>query len=250
MPQPRKLHDEFFKRSKAEGYVARSAYKLLEINEKKNLILIGHRVIDLGSAPGSWLQVSEKLTGRRGRVLGIDLQELNHPFGPNVLHFVADVFTTPPEVLLEPFGGRKANVLLSDMAPNTTGHGDDHLSARLCRRVLELAPSILKPGGNLLMKVLEGGDMPALMEETRALFREVGATKPAASRDVSREIFIWAKGFQGTLENDEVPQSPANKHKIAPKAPAGWGSVVADSRSPESKADPKKGESGGASLPG
>ena len=109
---------------------------------------------------------------------------------------VADAFATDPATLLEPLGGTRADALISDMAPNTTGHGDDFLSARLCRRVLELAPYVLRPGGTLVMKVLEGADMPDLIKETRAMFVEAGATKPAASRDVSREIFIWATGFK------------------------------------------------------
>lgn len=83
------------------------------------------------------------------------------------------------------------------MAPSTTGHGDDFLSVRLCRRVLELLPSVLARGGNVLMKVLEGEEFPALLKETKALFKEAGATKPAASRDVSREIFIYGIGFGG-----------------------------------------------------
>lgn len=196
MAQPRKLHDQYFKLAKAEGYVARSAYKLKEINEKKRLIRRGDRVIDLGCAPGSWLQVVEAIIGQGGLAVGIDLQEVRPIFGPRVTTLVADAFATAPAMLLEPLGGKRADVLMSDMAPSTTGHGDDFLSARLCRRVLELAPHVLRPGGNLVMKVLEGADMPDLIKETRAMFSEAGATKPAASRDVSREIFIWATGFK------------------------------------------------------
>ncbi len=196
MAQPRKLHDQYFKLAKAEGYVARSAYKLKEINEKKRLIRRGDRVIDLGCAPGSWLQVVEAIIGQGGLAVGIDLQEVRPIFGPRVTTMVADAFATDPATLLEPLGGTRADALISDMAPNTTGHGDDFLSARLCRRVLELAPHVLRPGGTLVMKVLEGADMPDLIKETRAMFVEAGATKPAASRDVSREIFIWATGFK------------------------------------------------------
>jgi 23S rRNA (uridine2552-2'-O)-methyltransferase len=153
-------------------------------------------VIDLGCAPGSWLQVVEAIIGQGGLAVGIDLQEVRPIFGPRVTTMVADAFATDPATLLEPLGGTRADALISDMAPNTTGHGDDFLSARLCRRVLELAPHVLRPGGTLVMKVLEGADMPDLIKETRAMFVEAGATKPAASRDVSREIFIWATGFK------------------------------------------------------
>jgi 23S rRNA (uridine2552-2'-O)-methyltransferase len=203
MAQPRKLHDHYFKLAKAEGYVARSAYKLLEINEKKRLIRRGNRVIDLGCAPGSWLQVVEEIIGPGGIAMGIDLQEVRPIFGPNVTTVVADAFNTPADVLLAPLGGRPADALISDMAPSTTGHGDDFLSARLCRRVLELAPSVLKMGGNIVMKVLEGADMPDLLKQTRVLFSAAGATKPAASRDVSREIFIWGTGFKAAISRKE-----------------------------------------------
>jgi 23S rRNA (uridine2552-2'-O)-methyltransferase len=204
MPQPRKLHDRFFKQAKAEGYAARSAYKLLEINEKKRLIRPGDRVLDLGCAPGSWLQVIEKIIGERGLAVGIDLQPVDTRYGPRVRVLQDDAFKTDPAALTELIGGR-FNVVLSDMAPSTSGHGDDFLSVRLCRRVLQLLPAVLSPGGHVVMKVLEGEEFPALLKETKALFKEAGATKPAASREVSREIFILGTGYKG--------QQPANPPK-------------------------------------
>lgn len=195
MPAPRKLHDQFFKMAKAEGYLARSAYKLLEIHERKTLIRRGDRVLDLGCAPGSWLQVAEKLVGNSGVVVGIDLQEVTHPFGPRVHTLQDDAFTIDPARLTE-LGGGLFDVLLSDMAPNTTGHGDDLLSARLCRRVLELTPSVLRPGGHLIMKILEGADYPDVLKEAQAMFNEARGFKPKASRDVSREMFINARGLR------------------------------------------------------
>jgi len=195
MPAPRKLHDQFFKMAKAEGYLARSAYKLLEIHERKTLIRRGDRVLDLGCAPGSWLQVAEKLVGNSGVVVGIDLQEVTHPFGPRVHTLQEYAFTIDPARLTE-LGGGLFDVLLSDMAPNTTGHGDDLLSARLCRRVLELTPSVLRPGGHLVMKILEGADYPDVLKEAQAMFNEARGFKPKASRDVSREMFINARGLR------------------------------------------------------
>jgi 23S rRNA (uridine2552-2'-O)-methyltransferase len=198
MPQPRKLHDRFFKQAKAEGYAARSAYKLIEINDKKRLIRRGSRVLDLGCAPGSWLQVVEKIIGPQGLALGIDLQPPTPTtrYGPRIRVLQADAFKIDPKELTD-FAGGRFDVVLSDMAPSTSGHGDDFLSVRLCRRVLELLPAVLAPGGKVLMKVLEGEEFPALLKETKALFKEAGATKPAASRDVSREIFIYGVGFAG-----------------------------------------------------
>lgn len=194
MPAPRKLHDEFFKKAKAEGYVARSAYKLKEIQERKRIVRRGDRVLDLGCAPGSWLQVASELVGGSGIVLGVDLQPVSPVVSGrgNVRTIVGDAFTLDPGAL----GEKPFDVVLSDMAPNTSGHGDDLLSTRLCRRVLELCSARLRPGGNLAMKVLEGAEFPALLKETRALFAEAGAFKPRSSRDVSREIFLVAKGFR------------------------------------------------------
>lgn len=192
------LHDEYFKRAKAEGYVARSAYKLLEIQDRHRLIRAGMRVLDLGCAPGSWLQVCERLVGAAGRVVGIDLQETRAPLGGAVRTMVGDAFATQPAALFELAGSaQRFDVLLSDMAPNTSGHGDDLLSARLCRRVLELSPLVLRPGGSLAMKVLEGAEYPALLRETAGMFRACKGLKPRASRDVSREMFIVAEGFRG-----------------------------------------------------
>lgn len=207
VPQPRKLHDRFFKQAKAEGYVARSAYKLIEIDDKKRILRRGSYVLDLGCAPGSWLQVVEQRIGPKGLALGIDLQEVATPYGETVKVVQGDAFTFDPAPYLERLG-RPFDVVLSDMAPSTTGHGDDHLSARLCRRVLELLPAVLAPGGALIMKVLEGGDFPDLLKETKSLFEDSGATKPAASRDVSREIFIWAKGFRPPAPAAKPPQNP------------------------------------------
>jgi 23S rRNA (uridine2552-2'-O)-methyltransferase len=195
MPQPRKLHDAYFKQAKAEGYVARSAYKLIEINEKKRVLRPGKRVLDLGCAPGSWLQVVERIIGERGVAVGVDLQPVETRFGPRVHVLRGDVFALEPAVLLGE-SGKQFDVVLSDMAPSTTGHGDDFMSVRLCRRVLELLPAVLAPGGAVVMKVLEGAEFPELLKETKRVFREAGATKPAASRDVSREIFIVGQGYQ------------------------------------------------------
>lgn len=195
MPQPRKLHDRYFKQAKAEGYVARSAYKLLEINEKFRIVRAGDRVLDLGCAPGSWMQVAAKAVGPKGLVVGVDLQ----PVGPNVAPGAAtvrgDIFKVEPPTLLE-ISGSMFDVILSDMAPSTTGHGDDFLSVRLCRRVLEILPPLLKPGGSLAMKVLEGEEFPALLREVRSLFTRVKGFKPESSRDVSREMFIVADGYR------------------------------------------------------
>ena len=195
MPQPRKLHDRYFKQAKAEGYVARSAYKLLEINEKFRIVRPGDRVLDLGCAPGSWMQVSAKTVGHKGLVVGVDLQSVGPNVAPGARTVQGDIFKVEPATLLE-LSGSLFDVVLSDMAPSTTGHGDDFLSVRLCRRVLEILPPLLAPGGSLAMKVLEGEEFPELLREVRALFTRVKGFKPDSSRDVSREMFIVADGYR------------------------------------------------------
>ncbi|MBL0921005.1 MAG: RlmE family RNA methyltransferase [Phycisphaerales bacterium] len=204
MPPRRVLHDKFFKQAKADGYLARSAYKLAEINDRKRLLHKGSRALDLGCAPGAWLQVASEIVGPTGVVVGIDLKPVEHAIAPNVHTLVGDIYETPAESLLQHTGGHPFDAVLSDMAPNTTGHGDHFLSVRLCDRVLDLLESsaaagapLLKPGGSLAMKVFEGEAYPDLVKRTARLFTEAKGFKPKASRDVSREMYIVAFGWKG-----------------------------------------------------
>ena len=191
----RDLHDEYFNRAKAEGYLARSAYKLKEIQHRKRLMRRGDRVLDLGCAPGAWLQVAAEFVGARGVVLGVDLQRVTARLPAPATAMQGDVFDIGPASLVERAGGR-FDVLLSDMAPATSGAGDHFLSVRLCDRVVELAPDLLRAGGALAMKVFEGEQYPDLVRRTSALFAQCKGFKPAASRSVSREIYIVASGFR------------------------------------------------------
>ncbi len=194
----RSLHDAYFKQAKRDGYVARSAYKLIEIHERFKVFRPGQRVLDLGCAPGSWLQVVEPLVGPRGRVVGIDLSRTTIAPCPHVHTIEGDAFEQPPETLIEHAGGR-FHVVLSDMAPKTSGAGDDLVSAEMCRQVLELAPQVGGRSSALVMKILEGAAYPEVLKETRMHYREVKGFRPKATRDVSREIFIVARGLLGGL---------------------------------------------------
>lgn len=201
MGEARKLHDRFFKQAKEDGYAARSAYKLKEINQRRQVIRKGDRVLDLGCAPGSWLQVASECVGPRGLVIGVDLKPVDITLPPNTRAHVGDVFKLTATELLDGHGGRAAfDAVISDMAPNTEGGGGgtvDHFrSIALCRRVLELSPAVLRRGGHLVMKVFEGEEYPSLLKETQKLFEEVKGLKPEASRDASREMFVVAKGFR------------------------------------------------------
>lgn len=199
----RVLHDRFFKQAKAEGYLARSAYKLAEIDDAKRLLRRGMLVLDLGCAPGAWLQVASERVGPEGVVAGIDLKPVSPNIGANVRAITGDVYEATPHDLRALVDGRQFDVVLSDMAPNTSGHGDHFLSIRLCDRVLDLAAgptpeqSILRPGGDLVMKVFDGETFPELLNRCRRMFANVKGFKPKASRDASREIYIVATHLKG-----------------------------------------------------
>ncbi len=210
----RSLHDRYFKQAKQEGYVARSAYKLIEIQDRHRLFKRGQRVLDLGCAPGSWLQVvmpivcsegpstSGSGSGPGGSVIGIDLTRVRVRFEHGVRTIEGDAFEQDPAELIELAGG-KFDAVISDMAPNTTGSGDDLISARLCRQVLELAPLVGRSGSCLVMKILEGSEYPQVLDETKQIYSRVKGFRPKATRDVSREIFIIAQGLRKPKSGDD-----------------------------------------------
>jgi 23S rRNA (uridine2552-2'-O)-methyltransferase len=228
VPKERKLHDHYFKKAKEDGFAARSAYKLEEIQERHRILRPGNWVIDLGCAPGSWCQFAGKIVGKGprgldGRVLGIDLQAVDAPMPDCVQTVVGDVFKLTAAQCAESLGGL-ADVVLSDMAPGTTGDptGDHFRSVALCRRVLELLPEILKPGGHLVMKVFEGESYMDLLRETQRLFGEAKGLKPRATREVSREMFIIAEQYQGPEAHKNVPPRDPRLAPTRPPPKAGW----------------------------
>ncbi|MBL4809378.1 MAG: RlmE family RNA methyltransferase [Phycisphaerales bacterium] len=240
MAQQRKLHDKYFKMAKREGYAARSAYKLLEIQKRRSLIRKGNRVLDLGCFPGSWMQVAEKLVGEDGLVVGIDLQEMRIELGPNTRTIVGDFTKTDVADLLPPMVMEQKvvfdlpddqqpeaelvqplfNVVMSDMAPSTSGHGDHFFSERLCHDIIDQLPKLLKKNGNCTMKVLEGEGFPELLSRVKRQFRTAGAIKPDACRDVSRETYIFGIGFIPK----RAKQFDEGNEKVKPLTPPpGWG---------------------------
>jgi 23S rRNA (uridine2552-2'-O)-methyltransferase len=191
----RQIRDEFFDKAKREGYVARSAYKLLQIQEAKKILRKGGRALDLGCAPGGWLQAGAKIVGKKGEIVGVDITPITSPMPPNTRSITGDAFGLTDETLDEL--GAPFDCVLSDMAPSTTGHGDHELSVRLCRRVLEILPRALKPGGSMAIKVFEGAEYPELLRDCKALFKNCKGYKPKASRDVSVEMYIVGTGYTG-----------------------------------------------------
>jgi 23S rRNA (uridine2552-2'-O)-methyltransferase len=192
----RQLNDPYVARAKREGFRSRAAFKLIEIDDKYRLIKKGARVVDLGAAPGGWSQVAAKRTGESGRVVAIDIQEMAPVAG---VDFMVLDFLDPraPDILREKLGGG-ADVVLTDMAANATGHRKtDHLKIMaLVEAAALFAAEVLTPGGAFLAKVLQGGTEPALLADLKRHFATVRHVKPAASRTDSAELYLLASGFR------------------------------------------------------
>ena len=183
--------DHYTRRAKKERYPARSVYKLQEIQQKHSLIKKGNKVLDLGCSPGSWLIYAARLTGEAGRVVGIDLNPVKIQLPSQVQIITADVFSLDIESL-----GNDFNVVLSDMAPATTGHKavDAARSFSLCETALSIAQQVLLPGGHFICKIFQGPDFKQFHEEVKAAFNEQRIFKPQSSRKASKEIFIIGIG--------------------------------------------------------
>jgi len=187
--------DRFTQRAKAEGYLARSVYKLTEIQKRHRILRRGDRVVDLGCSPGSWLVWAQEQVGSAGSVVGVDIAE---PGPVSVPVIVRDIFEVSAEELREAVGG-PVQVLLSDMAPRTTGNtlGDHVRQLELAARAVELAQALLVPGGNLVIKLFDGEDAPGFVASVRPLFDKVKRQRPEAVRRESREFFLVGLGYKG-----------------------------------------------------
>ena len=193
------VQDHYFQKAKREGFAARSVYKLEEIDRKRRLLRPGMRALDLGCAPGSWLQYAAGRVGPSGKIVGVDLHAVTAKLPPQARVLTGDVFSLSPQDLLDEGGGTLFDVVLSDMAPKTTGvkQADAARSADLARRVLALARETLKPGGACLTKVFQGVEMKGLRGEFAEAFDRVSIAKPRASRDESVEVFLLGEGLRG-----------------------------------------------------
>lgn len=195
----RQLNDAYVARAKREGYRSRAAYKLAEIDDKFHILKPGLRVVDLGAAPGGWSQVAAKRVGAgegRGRVLAIDVLDIP-PLAGVEFHKLDFLDPEAPAALKTMLGG-PADVVLSDMAANATGHRKtDHLKIMaLVEAAAEFAEEVLSPGGTFLAKVLQGGTESGLLATLKQQFASVKHVKPAASRADSAELYLLAAGFR------------------------------------------------------
>jgi 23S rRNA (uridine2552-2'-O)-methyltransferase len=190
--------DHYSVRAKKERYPARSVFKLKEAQKKFRLIKKGDRVLDLGCSPGSWLLYAAEMVGKRGRVVGIDLKAIRITLPPQAETFTADILTIDREWFDEQKLGDQFNVVLSDMAPATSGNKglDAARSFGLCQAALSIAEMVLKPGGSFICKIFQGEEFKEFSDIVRNRFKRHKIFKPRSSRKESKEIFVVGLGFR------------------------------------------------------
>jgi 23S rRNA (uridine2552-2'-O)-methyltransferase len=192
------FNDHYVKQSQIDGYRSRASYKLLELNEKDKLIRPGMMVVDLGSAPGGWSQVAGRLVGDKGRVLASDILPMD---GMEGVDFIQGDFTEEAvfNELMVRLGGAKADLVISDMAPNMSGVDavDQPQAMYLVELALDMAQRVLKPKGAFVAKVFHGEGFDPFLKVVKNHFDKVSIRKPDASRPRSREVYVVAKGFNG-----------------------------------------------------
>ena len=186
--------DHYTRRAQKEKYPARSVYKLQEMQQKYQIIRHSDRVLDLGCAPGSWLLFAAKQTGPTGKVVGIDLKKINVHLPSHTQTIQGDITDTDSNWLKQT--GGDFNLVISDMAPATTGNKavDAARSFELCRAALEVALMALKPNGNFVCKIFQGPDFKSFEHEVRNSFKKIKIFKPQSSRKASKELFIIGFG--------------------------------------------------------
>jgi len=207
----RQLNDPYVSEAKRLGYRSRAAFKLLQLDDKFQILKPGTRLVDLGAAPGGWTQVAVERIGilkhGRGKVVGIDILDWSPVAGATNLvgDFLAD---DAPDRLRDALGG-PADVVLSDMAAPTTGHPPtDHMRIiHMCEVALDFAITVLAPGGTFIAKVFKGGTERELLDLLKRSFETVKHAKPAASRAESAETYVVATGFRGGAERDSSLRS-------------------------------------------
>ena len=190
--------DSWYRKAKGEGYRSRAAYKLIELDRRCRLFRQGMRVVDLGCAPGGWLQVVAKQGGLKGRVAGIDRDEVE-PLGlPQAVTLVGNINDPSACDRLEEILKGPADVVLSDMAPDTSGvgHADHARSLELARAAFEVARRLLRPGGALVVKVFDGSDLNDLIMDWKSAFGQVRRIRPESTRKGSRELYLVARPFE------------------------------------------------------
>jgi len=195
----KRRRDQFYKLAKAKGYRSRASYKLLQANRSYRFIKHAQKVVDLGAAPGGWLQVAREAVGESGFVVGVDKQEIKALSHRNVVTIVADIEdSSVPDHIREKMHG-PVDVVLSDASPDLTGSWelDQARQVYLADRSLEIAKHVLRKGGNFFVKAFHGADLPDFRSRLREYFRTVRIVKPPASRSDSSEIYFLGLQYTG-----------------------------------------------------
>ena len=203
------VSDHWVQEAKAKGYRSRAAFKLIELADRDDLLRPGMTVVDLGSAPGSWCQVLRERLGPKARIVAVDLLPLVPLPG---VFFVQGDFGEDATLRAvgAALGGRKVDLVLSDLAPNISGiaSADQARSVHLGELALDFAQRWLQPGGDLVVKAFQGAGFTELQRAFRARFDKVHVRKPRASRDRSREVFLVGKGFRPSSTGDNRSEAP------------------------------------------
>lgn len=201
----RNRHDPAYLRAKRDKYAGRAVYKLEEIDKRFHLIKQGAHILDLGCWPGSWLQFAATKAGPEARLVGIDLDGVEIALPDNVETIVGDVMKLKLARLVERFG--RFDLVLSDMAPNTTGNKDYDISTSedLFLRALDIATASLRIGGHFCAKVFQGGRFPELLRAVELRFQEMKAFRPEHTRRASREQYIIGRGLKATVARAHAP---------------------------------------------
>jgi 23S rRNA (uridine2552-2'-O)-methyltransferase len=193
-----KLRDTYYKKAKQEGYRSRAAYKLAELQERFRIFKAGQLVVDLGAAPGGWMQVAAKLVGPSGKVLGVDLQPIEPFHQKNIMIVQGDITVPETEQRIMEYLGRPVDSVISDVAPKLTGirDTDEARSLELNRTALGVAKRLLRAGGSFLIKSFVSEELRIFSTELETQFRSLQRTRPDASRKGSSEIYFFAKDYE------------------------------------------------------
>lgn len=196
--------DQFHRLAKQKGYRSRASFKLFQVTKRYRFIKRGDRVLDLGAAPGGWLQAARKVVGAEGYVLGVDKDPIEDLPYQNVTAFVTDVTQSDVIERIQSVSGLAFDVVVSDLSPNISGVWEvDHArQMELARTALRIARVILRPAGNMLVKIFQGSELKEFQLEMKSSFSTLRIVKPPASRPESAELYFLGLGFLGqTLEN-------------------------------------------------
>jgi 23S rRNA (uridine2552-2'-O)-methyltransferase len=229
--------DYYRRRAKEEGYRSRAAFKLKEMNNKYHLMRRGSKVVDIGSAPGGWTQVSSELVGNVGQVVSVDLEPVK-PVSKNTTVLEEDITSsTAAESITNAFRGDKADLVLADLSPKLSGVWDmDHYKQiDLCNSVVDILPSILKSSGSSVMKAFHGDEFQGLVKRLKESFGRLEISKPNASRKESSEVYLVGLKFTG-----QVPRRHPGEFPSLHQSEAHLDSTVFDwQESPETRASLK-----------